>query len=121
MHALLRRQLQRLGLSDAEMPSLEVWRQHLERVEQTYQEADQDRYTLERSLSISSEEMRHLNDELRRSSETQLATEHAKLEKMLAVLRATQDAAQDGILVVDERQTMFSANRRFAEMWSILP
>lgn len=64
MHKMLARQLKRLGLTDR-APTAEEWATFLERVDRSYVEADQDRYTLERSLSLSSAEMRERLTELR--------------------------------------------------------
>jgi diguanylate cyclase (GGDEF)-like protein/PAS domain S-box-containing protein len=72
-HPLLVRQLERLGLADGGVaPSAEQWRQFLQRVARAYQEADQDRYLLERSQDLASAEM----TELYRA----LAAEKAQLE-----------------------------------------
>ncbi|HEY8088180.1 MAG TPA: PAS domain S-box protein, partial [Polyangiaceae bacterium] len=67
MSLLLQRQLGKLGLSPGEAPDAAEWRAFLEHVQRTYDEAEQDRYTLERSLMTSSGEMRQLHAELRRS------------------------------------------------------
>ena len=65
LHPLLRRQLGRAGLSDAgTLPSPEGWGELLERVSRAYTEADHDRYTIERSLEISSREMGELHRQL---------------------------------------------------------
>src|SRR5262245_8513393 len=58
MHALLQRQLGRLGLDAVAPPDVETWRTLLDRIDKAYCAADLDRYTLERSLELSSEEMR---------------------------------------------------------------
>ena len=59
LHRLLDRQLRKLGLtSEAPPPSLAAWSALLDRISATYAESDEDRYLLERSLSISSREMR---------------------------------------------------------------
>jgi signal transduction histidine kinase len=63
MHSLLARQLRKLGIVDP--PTREQWQAFLERVERAYTEADQDRYTLERALELSSAEMRKRFSELR--------------------------------------------------------
>jgi signal transduction histidine kinase len=65
MHPLLARQLRKLGLSEDAPPDREQWRALLQRVGRTYAEADQDRYTLERSMMLSSREMREMYDALR--------------------------------------------------------
>ncbi len=56
---VLQRQLLKLGLNANQAPpDPETWHQFLARVSACYNEADQDRYLLERSLEISSDEMR---------------------------------------------------------------
>jgi len=60
MHRLLARQLKKLELDDTSSPQPDTWRKLLQLVEKSYQASDQDRYTLERSLTISSEEMQEL-------------------------------------------------------------
>ena len=52
MHPLLKRQLKRIGLDEATVPtSLDGWQQLLERVSQSYLESDQGRELLERSIA----------------------------------------------------------------------
>ncbi len=119
MHALLTRQLKRLKLAGLPNPDPAAWQALLERVSRSYEEADQDRYTLERSLSISSREMQQLYEDLRRSAETELAREHEKLLESLAVLNAIHEAAPDGILVVGADRRVITFNRRFARMWDL--
>ena len=72
MHKLLSRQLARLGIDHSHPPASEPWSLLLERIDKAYTQIDQDRYLLERSLAISSEEMRDLYENLQRVSETQL-------------------------------------------------
>jgi PAS domain S-box-containing protein len=120
VHALLRRQLKRLGMSgDAPPQDPAVWSALLERVAATYEEADQDRYTLERSMEISSTEMQRLYHDLERSSATQLAAEHEKLHRTAATLSTMVDASPDGILVVDANRDIVSYNRRYCELWNL--
>lgn len=61
MHPTLQRQLQRLGFKADVPPDAEGWSIFLNRISQTYQEGDQDRYLLERSLAISNDELRQVN------------------------------------------------------------
>jgi len=66
LHALLRRQLRRLGLeADGGAPDAERWRELLERVSRAYEENDQEHYLLERSQDLSSQEMTALYGTLR--------------------------------------------------------
>jgi diguanylate cyclase (GGDEF)-like protein len=68
LHHLLLRQLRRLGvMPDAPSVDGALWAKVLERVSQAYTEADQDRYTLERSQSLVSKEMGDLHAELKAS------------------------------------------------------
>ena len=86
----------------------------LERVSRTYAQSDQDRYTLERSLMISSREMQALYAELER-------TAAVRLEKSLALANAVQEAVLDGILVTDERFAAMRFNARYVEMFGLTP
>lgn len=68
MHRVLARQLKKLGITEGP-PDAEQWAALLERVDCAYVEADQDRYTLERSLDLSSAEMKKRFAELRTAQE----------------------------------------------------
>jgi diguanylate cyclase (GGDEF)-like protein/PAS domain S-box-containing protein len=81
MHSLLTRQLKKLGLADTQMrPDAKAWIAFLDRVSQSYTQADQDRYLLERSLSISSREMQELSGDLR-----------GERDRLTAILRSLGD------------------------------
>lgn len=122
MHRVLTRQLKRLGLGpDLPPRGPEDWGAVLRRISASYHQADQDRYTLERSLNISSREMQELYQGLERSSQTQLALKSAVLETSLATLHATFDASLDGIVVLDQDQHVVDYNRRFLDIWNITP
>ncbi len=71
MHRLLCRQLKKIGLDPASKspPTLDQWRELLSHIDRTYEQSDQDRYTLERSLTISSDEMHELYKRLKDSTE----------------------------------------------------
>lgn len=87
MHPLLSRQLRKLGIIDAkQLPTAEVWAQVLDRIGRTYEENDQDRYTLERSLSLSSEEMQDLHGKL--------AKQNAVLNQILTTYVAEEVAKE---------------------------
>ena len=79
-HPLLKRQLKKLSLSETTGPDLASWKSFLQRVDTAYIQEDQGRYLLERSLTLSSQELRELNESLQKSS-LQLAEDKAKLER----------------------------------------
>jgi PAS domain S-box-containing protein len=95
LHRLLQRQLKKLGVGEFAPPDAEAWQQFLERVSRTYTQTDQDRYLLERSLSISSEEMQELYEKLRQASETRLAAERDKLQAVIS-------SVGDGLCALDQ-------------------
>jgi two-component system NtrC family sensor kinase len=64
MHRNLARQLRKLGVQPDTPPGAEEWAAFLERVGRSYEEADRDRYMLERSITLSSREMLELNARL---------------------------------------------------------
>jgi signal transduction histidine kinase len=105
LHPLLVRLLRKAGAAPDAAPSLEAWQELLARVSRTYQEADQDRYTLERSIEISGREMQGLYQNIKRQSD--------------AVIRATLEAANAAIIVVDRARRVVAANRQFREMWNV--
>lgn len=73
-HRGLQRQLRRLGLSDVDPPDATGWSKMLGLVNAAYREAEADRYTLERSIEVSSDEMRELHDVLRRQAREDVLT-----------------------------------------------
>jgi PAS domain S-box-containing protein len=97
--------LRSVGSSDDEPPSLEAWRELLTRMSQMYYEVDQDRDELESSIETSSRAMQELKQRL-----------EAERVEQDAILRATLEAAKDGILLVDNQQKVIAVNRRFIEM-----
>lgn len=65
LHPVLQRQLKKLGLHVNTAPDAKTWARFLERMDRSYRDNDQDRYLVERSLEVSSEEMRDLTRQLR--------------------------------------------------------
>ncbi|HEV7616785.1 MAG TPA: EAL domain-containing protein [Burkholderiaceae bacterium] len=64
-HSLLRRQLKKLGIDNAQQPpTAEQWSDFLARVNRAYGEGDQQRYLVERSQEVSSREMQDLYNRL---------------------------------------------------------
>ncbi len=72
VHSLLNRQLKKCQLDEETCPEQEQWQDFLERINRAYTEADQERYLIERSLMISSQEMQEVYEQLR-ESETRYA------------------------------------------------
>lgn len=87
-HSLLKRQLSKLQLDTAVPPTPEQWAKFLETVDRTYQTADEERYTSERSAELASQEMRELYD--------QLAAESDRVRAIIASL-------SDALIQVDAR------------------
>jgi hypothetical protein len=97
-------------------PSLEAWQSLLELVSRTYVDADQDRYTLERSIEISSREMQGLYQDLKRRTDSELALQRHRVVESLAMMHAMLESATEGILVVDRDRSIVAANRRVHEL-----
>ena len=89
LHATLKRQLKRIGVDENTPPSVEAWQALLARINTAYQGADQERYLLERSISISSHEMQKLYENLKHSSASAINQEK---EKLLSVLTSLADS-----------------------------
>jgi PAS domain S-box-containing protein len=94
-HPTLRRELARLRLSTEEPPSAAAWSELLERLDQGYASADDDRRTTERSLESSSVEKGELQRRLQ-----------AARDRVGAVV----DALDDGVCLVDEEGTIELVN-----------
>ena len=108
-HPLLDQLLCKVGASEAEVPSVEAWRELLGLVSQVLYEADQHRDTLERSIAISSREMQRLYQDLKQRTESERVEQDA-------IMRATLESAAEGIMVVDNERRLIAVNKRFAEM-----
>ena len=68
LHRALVRQLRLLNLDRESSPSLEAWRELLDLLSTTYTETDDDRFTLKRSVDVTSREMRSLHEALSRQA-----------------------------------------------------
>lgn len=103
IHPLLERQLKKVSLEAATLPNdLAAWTALLERMSLIYTQSEQDRYLLERSLSLASEEMQQEISE-RKQAEERLAEERN-------LLRTLIDSVPDDIFVVDGAGRYLLAN-----------
>ncbi len=93
MHEVLARQLRRVGLTPDAPGASGPWAELLERVSVAYVQHDQDRYTLERSLDISSEEMRELHERLRRHNDELELEVQARTQSLRAAMQKAEAAA----------------------------
>ena len=66
LHRILARQLRRLGLAPDRASSVASWRVFLNTLDTAYPETEDERYALERSIDISSREMRGMHEVLTR-------------------------------------------------------
>ena len=94
MHGRLARLLRRVGIpSSATLPNEAQFAELLRLINESYEEADQDRYTVERILEISSRELRELNGSLQ--------SERDRLQSLLAGLgEGIIQASREGCEVV---------------------
>ncbi|MGB5261420.1 MAG: EAL domain-containing protein [Gammaproteobacteria bacterium] len=95
MHNLLKRQLKKLGISKNLLPDLDSWQQLLVRISRTYRQVDRDRYLLEHSMDVSSDEMQKLYDELREATEALLYVEKERAH-------ITLQSIDDAVISTDE-------------------
>ena len=117
MHPLLERQLTRQGILDlSSPPPVEEWSRFLERVSQTYTEADQDRYRLERTLSISSGEMQAEIAERQRAEE-QLKQATADLERQNRRLERVHELFRS---IVEQMTILIKTGAEAAELLTLL-
>ncbi|MCA9704643.1 MAG: response regulator [Myxococcales bacterium] len=96
MHRLLHRQLRRTLEVTEPLPELQAL---LDAVSHAYQQADDDRRLLERSLELTSQELLERNRELRADVEARIAAEQA-LRVREAQTRAILEALPDLMLVI---------------------
>jgi diguanylate cyclase (GGDEF)-like protein/PAS domain S-box-containing protein len=69
LHRLLKRQLERLGLTSATLPDAGLWTRLLERISASYSQSDEARQLSERSMEISSRELHDLHERERQAKE----------------------------------------------------
>jgi diguanylate cyclase (GGDEF)-like protein len=117
LHRTLLRQLRRFGLSCSAPPAAAQWEGLLGVISASYDDADNDRYTLERSIEISSAEMRALHDELiaqaRHDKLTGLPNRAALLESLVVALPSARRAERPLALLFVDLDQFKLVNDRF--------
>ena len=106
LHAVLEQQLRKVGASNVGAPTLEQWRALLARVSAAYTQEDKDRYALERSIALSTQEMSEIAG--------RLATERDRLQVTIASMA-------DGVCVLDAEGKVQVANRAAERMLEAEP
>ena len=110
----LERQLKYLGLTAERRPDERAWRQLLERLSRTFDQAGEERQHLERSLEISSLEMRDVLESVKASSESRLASERDKLRESEERYRKLVQTAPEVIFSLSaDGATIISLNEAF--------
>jgi PAS domain S-box-containing protein len=109
MHKLLLRQLKKSGLGAPETIDDPRWQMLLQRVSTAYSQADDERYTLERSIDISSQEMQTLYQQLKYSSESALSLERDRLKLVLKSIG-------HGLLLIANDGTIIDTNPASQQM-----
>ena len=109
MHPQLARQLKRLSLSADTCPPEAGWKTLLETIGRVYEGADNDRYSLERSLRVSSQELQQLYKDLEERSASTLAAERDRLHGIIASMG-------DGLCVIDRRGRVTMMNEEAARL-----
>lgn len=95
MHKILTRQIKHIFGQEPELSP--EWSNLLRAVSETYEDFDRDRLLSERSLEISSTE----------------------LKELVTLLQATIDSINEGILVVNEKGVMINHNKRLIEIFKV--
>jgi diguanylate cyclase len=106
LHRGLQRQLRRLGLSAGEPPDPAKWAKLLDTVSGSYKQTDEERYTMERSIEVSAEEMRALHEVLSRQATRDALTGLPNRSALTEVLQDTlarcrRNASDMAVLFLD--------------------
>ncbi|MEM9102824.1 MAG: EAL domain-containing protein [Pseudomonadota bacterium] len=116
MHSLLRRQIKRyLKNDDSVIDKIDHF---LDAIEKAYEQNDEDRRLLDRSLHLMSEELTSRNKELEEKL-SELKSAQTTLEHSLATLNGTFDATGSGILSMDSKGILVKSNSTAKEILKI--
>lgn len=93
LHHLLKRQIEKSGLEINNVANINNWQKILNMISSSYCESDQERYLLERSLTISSKEMQDLNKKMKKNADQWVKDISNTYPDMLLLL------SEDGIVL----------------------
>lgn len=114
MHTLLQEQLATLGKGLASDPAHPLWRA----ISTHYQRTEEELHALRQTLQDATQELRYRNDELyERIAEFQV--NENELKQYVALISATIESSQEGILVIDLQHRPVVFNHRFMAMWQL--
>jgi PAS domain S-box-containing protein len=113
LHSVLKRQLAQLQIEEETPPSPEPWHELLQRISRAYSDADQDRYTLERSIEISGEEMRELYADV--------SNKHERLRASRERARAIFEHSVVGQALVDDAGRCIEVNAALCKLLGFEP
>jgi len=123
LHRLLQRQLKRLGIDSAQgPPSPQAWGELLQRVSQAYDEADQDRYRLERSQELASKEMGELYSKLQAESASlniRVQERTDALQRQLALTARLLEVSPNPIFVKDRYERFKLVNDAWVDFFQV--
>lgn len=109
-HRMLLRQLKKLNLEQTTAPDDASWQVFLDLISSSYNASDQDRYTLERSLTISSEEMQLLYQQQKQSYENRLQAIFNALPDVLFLITEEGECIE----VMSSNKRLLHDNRNMA-------
>jgi diguanylate cyclase (GGDEF)-like protein len=104
LHRILARQLRRLNLAPEVSPPTDAWLKFLNTLSSTYAETEEERYTLERSIEVSSREMRGLHEVLSQQATCDYLTglpNRRALHDQAAARMAGPKPRQQALLLLD--------------------
>src|ERR1700730_12576900 len=112
LHRLLSRQLHKYHLEE-QPPDATTWQAFLEHVNRAYTQADQDRYLIERSLALSSQELQqHLTALAQAHVELQLAEEQLRTVAVSNARLLIFAVDQHGMHALSEGQALAGLGRQ---------
>lgn len=90
----------------------------MDAIDETYNQADEDRNCLEKSLANTSSELSSHYQELRRRI-CELEVTRKELERSLSILNATLESTGEGIIVINNNSEVVTCNQQFINVWRI--